>query len=54
MRKIRKAMWAVTHKGRLLRNSYGLYIMFDTKKDAENFAFPVHGVLKVTITIQPT
>jgi len=54
MRKIRKCMWAVTRKGRLVRNSYGLYIMFDKKKDAEDFALPELGILKVTITIQPT
>jgi hypothetical protein len=53
MRKIRKCMYAVTRKGRLLKNSYGLYIMFDTRRDAENFAFPEHGVVKVTVTIQP-
>jgi hypothetical protein len=54
MKKIRKCMWAVTRKGRLVRNSYGLYIMFDKKKDAEDFALPELGILKVTITIQPT
>jgi hypothetical protein len=54
MKKIRKAMWAVTRKGRLVRNSYGLYIMFDKKTDAQNFALPDLGILKVTITIQPT
>lgn len=53
MRKIRKCMWAVTRKGRLIKNIYGMYIMFDKKNDAENFAFPDGKAVKITVTIQP-
>lgn len=53
MRKIRKAMWAVTRKGRLIKNIYGMYIMFDTRRDAENFAHPDGKAVKITVTIQP-
>lgn len=53
MRKIRKAMYGVTRKGRLIKNIYGMYIMFDKKNDAENFAYPDGKVVKITVTIQP-
>ena len=53
MRKIRKSMWAVARKGRLIKNTYGMYIMFDKKVDAEQLAFPEGKAVKITITIQP-
>jgi hypothetical protein len=46
-------MWAVSRKGRLLRNIYGMYIMFDKKLDAVNFADPDGKAVKVTLTITP-
>jgi hypothetical protein len=54
MKKIRKAMYGVTRKGHLIKNIYGMYIMFDRRRDAENFAYPDGEVLKIAITIQPT
>lgn len=53
MRKIRTEMWAVSRKGRLVRNTYGMYIMFDKKIDAANFADPDGKAVKVTLTITP-
>lgn len=53
MRKIRKEMWGVTRKGHLIKNTYGMYIMFDKKADAEQLAFPEGKAVKITITIQP-
>ncbi len=53
MRRIRKDMWAVTCKGRLIKNIYGMYIMFDRRNDAENFAYPDGKAVKVTVTITP-
>jgi len=52
MRKIRKCMWAVARKGRLLKDIYGAYIMFDKRTDALN-QFPDAKVVKITLTIQP-
>lgn len=53
MRRIRKDMWAVSRKGRLIKNIVGMYIMFDKKVDAEHLAFPDGKAVKVTVTITP-
>jgi len=53
VKNIRTEMWAVSRKGRLIRNIYGMYIMFDKKIDAENFAYPDGKAVKVTVTITP-
>lgn len=52
MKRIRTEMYAVTYKGRLARTSSGMYMLLSKKKDAMGYS-PDHGVVKVTVTIQP-
>lgn len=53
MKRIRTEMWAVSRKGRLVKNIYGMYIMFNKKLDASNFAYPDGKPVKITLTITP-
>jgi hypothetical protein len=52
MRKIRTEMYAVTYKGKLCKTPSGLYMLYPFKRDAMAYS-PTHGVVKVTVTIQP-
>jgi hypothetical protein len=52
MKRIRTEMWGVTYKGKLCKTPSGLYMLYPFKRDAMAYS-PTHGVVKVTVTINP-